>query len=89
MIIILRLNPKVRPRVDMSLFYFNNKGVTHSDLFNIIVYQLIICIINVCVFFPLCVFFSRSLVPFGIFSDTKHEIYLTRPKAVTTPCLKS
>ncbi len=56
--IFLRLNPKERPRVDMSIFFFNNKGGTHSDLFNIIVYQLIICIINICVFSTLCVFFA-------------------------------
>ncbi len=30
-------------------------------------------------FFFSCVLFSHSFVPFGIFPDRKHEIYLMRP----------
>ncbi len=34
---------------------------------------------SLCFFYSFCVFFPRSLVPFGFFSDRKHEIYSVRP----------
>ncbi len=36
-------------------------------------------------FFSCCVLFLCSLVPFGVFPDTIHEIYLMRPQVLAQP----